>query len=150
MKLPSITVSLPDSRSPTRGRRAARRRRRSVRDVESCASPPPRLGSPHSPHPGRLSLGPALVYAVCRPRSRKNPGRRSTRLEPAGGPSGARAADVALRPNARAAPPRAPIQHRLSEPREEGAREGGAPAGLLVLEVDVDALPGRDLAHACR
>src|SRR5204862_1071 len=63
--------------------------------------------------------------------------------------------------------PRAPIQHprgsrrarlersrarpsRLSEPREEGAREGGAPAGLLVLEVDVDALPGRDLAHACR
>src|SRR5207249_2446840 len=38
----------------------------------------------------------------------------------------------------------------LAEPREEGAGEGGAPAGLLVLEVDVDALPGRDLAHACR
>src|SRR2546426_6751347 len=38
----------------------------------------------------------------------------------------------------------------LREPLAEGAREGGAPAGLLVLEVDVDALPGRDLAHACR
>src|SRR5207245_1701067 len=38
----------------------------------------------------------------------------------------------------------------LAEPREEGAGEGGAPAGLLVLEVDVDTLPGHDLAHACR
>src|SRR3989454_11793317 len=38
----------------------------------------------------------------------------------------------------------------LREPLAEGAGEGGAPAGLLVLEVDVDALPGHDLAHACR
>src|SRR5439155_2871936 len=40
-------------------------------------------------------------------------------------------------------PPRTAVSGHapsLAEPREEGAGEGGAPAGLLVLEVDVDAL----------
>src|SRR5205809_612943 len=42
------------------------------------------------------------------------------------------------------------LRRQLAEPVEEGAREGGAAPGLLVLEVDVDALPGDDVADAGR
>src|SRR5207247_6645187 len=42
------------------------------------------------------------------------------------------------------------LRRQLAEPVEEGAREGGAAPGLLVLEVDVDALPGDEVADAGR
>src|SRR5919198_3759144 len=65
------------------------------------------------------------------------------RLSRSGGPGPGAA------PSARCRPPDRTVGGLL-DLREEGARQRGAPARLLVLEVDVDTLPARGVADPRR